>query len=422
MASTLTKPTNPTSIERSGISKDVVLFLREHEYITGIDFVPSVGVNPFDIATFEMAENIKLPEDYKSFLLTSDGFKLQWSVSFRTKIHPLGSLQLNKLINVQEVKTLPTDEYVPGNSNQYHHNAIGMETTLINGRQIRMLKQLPTSVKAYVIDTVTSSKTKVALLYGINALGATNVVPKDNSQSTTNPQVWYQDHSQRWFFISSSFIDYFRLMVTHLGLPGKKNKMPLRIAGTCAAAPVYFFNIVFCFPFAPFLPFSHPCLVDWQASYTDVGLDPTSKQWLTFLTTNNNPGDGTKKKTRAGREATASDLFFGAFSVAATDENTNTKGLATLRNVTGQVDDMTSPVIQRNGINGGNSTGMGMRSTTMSKNGGNVKKVTSTGNASNWFDLRNRNSNSSSSNSNRNTQRPGSAPMRRNNGRRNSRR
>ena len=291
-----------------------------------------------------------------------------------------------------------------------------------------MLKQLPTSVKAYAIDTVTSSKTKVALLYGINELGATNVVPKDNSQSTTNPQVWYQDHSQRWFFISSSFIDYFRLMVTHLGLPGKNNEMPLQghaqhlfvfrnLKKLFLTSGFVFLALLFLFlALSLLLP---PCSVDWQASYTDVGLDPTSKQWLTFLTANSNHGDSTKKKTRAGRDATASDLFFGAFRVAATDENTNTKGLATLKNVTGQVDDMTSPVIQRNGINGGNSTGMGMRSTTMNKNGGNVKKVTSTGNASNWFDLRNRNSNSSS---NRNTQRPGSAPMRRNNGRRNSRR
>jgi len=32
-------------------------------------------------------------------------------------------------------------------------------------------------------------------------------------------QVWFQDLGRKWFFVSKCFIDYFRLLVMHLGLP-----------------------------------------------------------------------------------------------------------------------------------------------------------------------------------------------------------
>ena len=113
-----------------------------------------------------------------------------------------------------------------------------------------MLQYLPTSVAAFEIDA-TSGQSRVALVYGVNRLGSTDI--KQNtaggdsnrslSRGTTQcgPQVWFQDKGGRWFFIANSFMDYFRLMVTHLGLPG------------------------------------------WQYAYTDVGLDPICKQWFNYL-------------------------------------------------------------------------------------------------------------------------------------------
>ena len=50
-------------------------------------------------------------------------------------------------------------------------------------------------------------------------------------------QVWFQDASCSWSFIASSFVDYFRLMVLHRGLPR------------------------------------------WQYQYTDAGLDSVAKAW-----------------------------------------------------------------------------------------------------------------------------------------------
>ena len=33
------------------------------------------------------------------------------------------------------------------------------------------------------------------------------------------PEVWFRDLANQWFFIAKSFTDYFRLMVSHLGVP-----------------------------------------------------------------------------------------------------------------------------------------------------------------------------------------------------------
>eukprot|EP00937_MAST-01D_sp_MAST-1D-sp2_P002637 g2637.t1 len=58
---------------------------------------------------------------------------------------------------------------------------------------------------------------------------------------TAVPQVWFEDQSGTWHLISATFTDFFRLMIVHLGLPA------------------------------------------WQYAFTDVGLDPASKQWFRLL-------------------------------------------------------------------------------------------------------------------------------------------
>jgi tubulin polyglutamylase complex subunit 2 len=433
-----TNSTNTTNIihEKSDLSQNVINFLREHDGITGVDFVQSSAVSITDITAFEQRESIRLPEDYKSFLLTSDGFKLRWSVSFRTKIHPLGQLQLHRLRDVSAVMHRQSDEWSPScvddvcgsgssgssgsssssSSKVEANNAIGIETKLVRGRRIRMLRQIPNSIKVYEIDS-TSSNTRVAFLYGVQQLGATTnmgqrqyVGSKRNGSSslnsgsgsisssgsgsgsghgTSDPQVWYQDNSERWFFIANSFMDYFRLMVTHLGLP------------------------------------------DWQSAYTDVGLDPTSRQWFNFLVPNNRSsvdtgggvrssplnGGGSKKSSKEGT------MSFGAFTGGVSGEINRTKGLVTLRDVTGRVDDMTSPVLSRNNMISGGGVGrmaLNGRSSANSSggtNGGvgsmqnnNTSRRNGGGNASNWFDL---NTTQGGSDRRSKQMRPGSAPMRR---------
>ena len=160
----------------------------------------------------------------------------------------LGSLQLNSLRNVKKVPYVPPDEYQPDESNGAGEAtdgtsdfSEGVETKRVNGRRIRMLRRLPKSIAAFEIDA-SSSHSRVAFLYGVSGLGGTETnIRGKSARHASDPQVWFQESSGRWFFISSSFMDYFRLMVTHLGLPG------------------------------------------WQYLYTDVGLDPVARQWFNYL-------------------------------------------------------------------------------------------------------------------------------------------
>ena len=84
-------------------------------------------------------------------------------------------------------------------------------------------------VAAFDIDSKVKGG-RIALIYRAHS-----------TQSGSKPQIWFQDLSCNWFFISNTFTDYFRLMVMHLGLP------------------------------------------NWQYAFTQVGLDPQTLQWLRFL-------------------------------------------------------------------------------------------------------------------------------------------
>lgn len=37
--------------------------------------------------------------------------------------------------------------------------------------------------------------------------------------TTSQPEIWFLDRSLEWSYLASSFMDYFRMMIVHLGLP-----------------------------------------------------------------------------------------------------------------------------------------------------------------------------------------------------------
>ena len=55
------------------------------------------------------------------------------------------------------------------------------------------------------------------------------------------PQVWHQDKSGTWFFVAAGFTEYYRLSLVHLGIP------------------------------------------NWQYAFSNVGLPPSTQQWMRLL-------------------------------------------------------------------------------------------------------------------------------------------
>lgn len=61
------------------------------------------------------------------------------------------------------------------------------------------------------------------------------------TSAKAEPEVWFQDLGCSWNFLASSFSDYFRLMLSHVGLP------------------------------------------NWQYAFTPIGLEPATRAWLRLL-------------------------------------------------------------------------------------------------------------------------------------------
>eukprot|EP00943_MAST-04B_sp_MAST-4B-sp1_P009259 g9259.t1 len=242
------------------ISLSVINFLENHEGVASVDFVERRGITLAEITAWEQDNApYSLPNDYKAFLLISNGLLLRWHIRHHDSEFPLGCLHLNKLASVQRIarndedsddeleEMLVSDAHNDPSESKTTKNDMKHfgSTQMINnekpnhytpsrkikrgprGRIRRTLKRLPRDSAAFDIDNTCTGGT-VAFFYS----------SKDNFD---NPQVWFQDMSCKWFFIANTFTDYFRLMIMHLGLP---------------------------------------C---WQYAFTEVGLDPVSQQWFRFL-------------------------------------------------------------------------------------------------------------------------------------------
>ncbi|EOD30802.1 hypothetical protein EMIHUDRAFT_231097 [Emiliania huxleyi CCMP1516] len=150
---------------------------------------------------------LRLPNDYKArrlapraFLLSSDGLLLRWSVLHCRQRLPIGHMHLARLADLRPV---PDSAFLTATGER--------RPELPSEAQLRAVE----------LDASTSSG-RVCLLY---------------AGGEGRAQVWFQDASCSWSFIASSFVDYFRLMVLHRGLPR------------------------------------------WQYQYTDAGLDSVAKAW-----------------------------------------------------------------------------------------------------------------------------------------------
>ncbi len=241
------------------ISLSVINFLENHEGVASVDFVERRGITLAEITAWEQDNApYSLPNDYKAFLLISNGLLLRWHIRHHDSEFPLGCLHLNKLASVQPIarndedsddeveeqflldthnssnNTITENEInhfdnIRINKSEHHNHHTPSRKIKRGPRSLirRTLKRLPRESAAFDIDNTCTGGT-VAFFYS----------SKDNFD---NPQVWFQDMSCKWFFIANTFTDYFRLMIMHLGLP---------------------------------------C---WQYAFTEVGLDPVSQQWFRFL-------------------------------------------------------------------------------------------------------------------------------------------
>ena len=180
-----------------------------------------------------------LPEDFKSFLRLSDGLLLKWSIRqdgaapcsrcapdaglthgahgagarLAEATQPLGCMQVNDIANLT---TFPRATFAKESGARFESAGGPRPAAAAQGTAAAAALAADSAecMAAFELDS-TALDGRLALLY---------------RGGHTKPQVYFQDLSETWFFIASTFTDYFRLMMMHLGVP-RWQVIPPTLAG-----------------------------------------------------------------------------------------------------------------------------------------------------------------------------------------------
>ncbi|XP_061469333.1 tubulin polyglutamylase complex subunit 2 isoform X2 [Rhineura floridana] len=152
--------------------------------VTEVTFVEKEPAERHAIVSWEQKNACVLPEDLKNFYLMTDGFHMTWSVKFDDNPMPLGSMTINSISKL---------------------NRLGASS-------VYTLPNAPT-----LADLEDTNKEGVV---------------------TPDSEIWFLDRALYWHFLTKTFTSYYRLLITHLGLP------------------------------------------QWQYAFTSYGVSPQAKQWF----------------------------------------------------------------------------------------------------------------------------------------------
>uniref|UniRef100_A0A803VHM6 Tubulin polyglutamylase complex subunit 2 n=1 Tax=Ficedula albicollis TaxID=59894 RepID=A0A803VHM6_FICAL len=190
--------------------------------VAEVNFVEKEPAECHTIVSWEQKNSCVLPEDLKNFYLMTDGFQMTWSVKTDDTPMPLGSMVINSVSKLcrlggSSMYTLPsaptladleddTDEEGDGDKPEKPH---------FDSRSL-----------IFELDPCNGNG-KVCLVYK----HAEPVVSPDT-------EIWFLDRALYWHFLTKTFTAYYRLLITHLGLP------------------------------------------QWQYAFTSYGVSPQAKQWF----------------------------------------------------------------------------------------------------------------------------------------------
>jgi hypothetical protein len=235
--------------DRSCLS--IISYLESFEECSDVEFSGLTKASVRDLQTWE-EKNLpyKLPADMRAFYQLFDGFLLDYSAEVSGARVSVGTLRLHSLA---ELARVPIDGDFPGRSSTAGMSSAGFaldsKASASGGLTVLLYYSDRDRAQARVAGddanqggAAPSSPKNVGLENGTGAsagMGTGTGAAGDTSYE--NPEVWYQDRSARWHFLSSSFSDYLRLMVVHAGVHG------------------------------------------WQLAFTPEGLPPLTQQWMNLF-------------------------------------------------------------------------------------------------------------------------------------------
>ncbi|XP_026983591.1 tubulin polyglutamylase complex subunit 2 isoform X1 [Sagmatias obliquidens] len=161
----------------------VTRILESSPGVTEVTIIEKAPAERHMISSWEQKNNCVLPEDLKNFYLMTNGFHMTWNVKLDEHTIPLGSMAINSISKL----------------------------TQLNQSSLYSLPNAPTLADL-------EDDTQEAL-----------------AQDT---EIWFLDRALYWHFLTDTFTAYYRLLITHLGLP------------------------------------------QWQYAFTSYGISPQAKQWF----------------------------------------------------------------------------------------------------------------------------------------------
>lgn len=185
-------------------------------------FVEKEPAERHAIVSWEQKNACSLPDDLKNFYLMTDGFHMTWSVKFDENPMPLGNMTINSISRLNRLGpstayALPTAPTIGDleDSDEEEGNKDQPEKPHLDSRSL-----------IFELDPC-GGNGKVCLVY-------------KNTKPVVTPEceIWFLDRALYWHFLTKTFTAYYRLLITHLGLP------------------------------------------QWQYAFTSYGISPQVKQWF----------------------------------------------------------------------------------------------------------------------------------------------
>ncbi|XP_027992212.2 tubulin polyglutamylase complex subunit 2 isoform X2 [Eptesicus fuscus] len=161
----------------------VTRILESSPGVTEVTIIEKAPAERHMISSWEQKNNCVLPEDVKNFYLVTNGFHMTWSVKLDEHSIPLGNMAINSITKL----------------------------TQLNQSSMYALPNAPTLADL-----------------------------EDDTQEALaqDSEIWFLDRALYWHFLTDTFTAYYRLLLTHLGLP------------------------------------------QWQYAFTSYGISPQAKQWF----------------------------------------------------------------------------------------------------------------------------------------------
>ncbi|KAG6572853.1 tubulin polyglutamylase complex subunit 2 isoform X1 [Phytophthora cinnamomi] len=209
------------------ISLGVFSYLQAHERVSRVESKPFVGATSVQFGLWEQKNSpCVLPDDLKRFYSIANGLSVKWFAPFRDHSTLVGHFLLN---SIQELERILVKD-------------LSSQCRTLDQHRLDLRKISHKELVGFVLEA-SPKYGSVVLLYLDGA-----------------PQIWFRDLRGEWSFLAETFTNYYRMMLTHLGI------------------------------------------ISWQTIFSDTGVDPMRKPWLHLFIPNRMLLDERSAQNQGGPE------------------------------------------------------------------------------------------------------------------------